>query len=108
MNKARLLWTRKLLGSLLSGIAAFAGFELARGKLGADLRLRLDGQKLDAANVVRLDRLTFGERYFWRCLYTDTNGHPSPPSQETSFLFGGAAVPGQVASMRSVTPSRKP
>lgn len=38
----------------------FAGFELARGKLGADLHLLVDGPKLDATNVVRLDRLTFG------------------------------------------------
>lgn len=38
----------------------YAGLELTRGKLGADLRLRLDGPKLDASNVVRLDRLTFG------------------------------------------------
>ncbi len=38
----------------------FAGFELARGKLGLDLQLKLDGSALDAANVVRVDRLTFG------------------------------------------------
>ena len=38
----------------------FAGFELARGKLGADLHLLIDGPKLTATNVVRLDRLTFG------------------------------------------------
>jgi hypothetical protein len=45
---------------------------------------------------IPFENLTFGERYFWRCIYTDTNGHPSPPSSETSFLFGGAAVPGNV------------
>lgn len=46
--------------------------------------------------AIPFDLLTFGERYFWRCVYTDTNGHPSVPSQETSFLFGGPAVPGNV------------
>ena len=45
---------------------------------------------------IPFENLTFGERYFWRCIYTDTNGHPSPPSLETSFLFGGSVVPGNV------------
>src|SRR5439155_586855 len=32
--------------------------------------------------------LTFGKTYFWKCLYTDTNGHPSLESAETSFIYG--------------------
>jgi hypothetical protein len=45
---------------------------------------------------IPFDKLAFGERYFWRCIYVDTNGHASSPSAETSFLFGGAAVPGNI------------
>jgi hypothetical protein len=32
--------------------------------------------------------LSFGQTYFWKCLYTDTNGHPSLESAETSFIYG--------------------
>jgi hypothetical protein len=32
--------------------------------------------------------LQFGETYFWKCVYTDTNGHPSPESTETPFVYG--------------------
>jgi hypothetical protein len=38
----------------------FAGFELARGKLGVDVRFQLEGSKIEATNVVNLDKLTFG------------------------------------------------
>jgi hypothetical protein len=38
----------------------FAGFELARGKLGLDVQVKVDGPALEAANVIRLERLTFG------------------------------------------------
>ncbi len=31
--------------------------------------------------------LTWGKPYYWRCFYTDTNGHPSVISAETSFRF---------------------
>src|SRR6185503_13016819 len=34
--------------------------------------------------------LEFGETYFWKCFYTDTNGHPSMESTETAFVFGTA------------------
>src|SRR6266540_315353 len=33
-------------------------------------------------------KMTFGETYFWKCLYTDTNGHSSFESAETYFLYG--------------------
>ncbi|MFM1770529.1 MAG: hypothetical protein RJA22_3058 [Verrucomicrobiota bacterium] len=43
------------------------------------------------------ERLTFGRTYFWKCLYTDTNGHPSLESAETSFVYGGTVTtPGSV------------
>ncbi len=37
---------------------------------------------------IPFDKMTFGETYFWKCLYTDTNGHPSFESAETYFLYG--------------------
>jgi hypothetical protein len=37
---------------------------------------------------IPFERLEFGETYFWKCFFTDLNGHPSPESAETSFLFG--------------------
>ncbi len=43
--------------------------------------------------AIPFDKLTFGETYFWKCLYVDANSHPSPESAETSFVFGsGPAV----------------
>ncbi len=39
---------------------------------------------------IPFDQLAFGETYFWKCFYTDANGHPSPESAETSFVFGAA------------------
>jgi hypothetical protein len=41
---------------------------------------------------IPFDRLTFGETYLWRCLHTDTNGHPSVESRETAFVFGADPV----------------
>jgi len=38
----------------------FAGFELARGKLLLDVKVALDGPKIDAANVLTLNQFTFG------------------------------------------------
>ncbi|MBX3751139.1 MAG: DUF748 domain-containing protein [Opitutaceae bacterium] len=38
----------------------YAGYELARGKLAVDVRFKLDGTTLDAANVVTLNQFTFG------------------------------------------------
>lgn len=38
----------------------FAGYELARGKLVVDVKLLMDGKKIDAANVFTLNQLTFG------------------------------------------------
>ncbi len=38
----------------------YAGYQLARGKLVLDVRLRLDGKKIDAANVITLNQFTFG------------------------------------------------
>lgn len=38
----------------------YAGYELARGKLLVDVKLALDGKKLDATNVVTLNQFTFG------------------------------------------------
>jgi hypothetical protein len=45
---------------------------------------------------VPFDRLVFGRTYFWKCLFTDSNGHPSPESVETSFVFGGSGLAGGV------------
>ena len=45
---------------------------------------------------IPFEQLAFGERYFWKCYYTDTNGHPSLDSAETSFVFGGVTTPGAV------------
>ncbi len=38
----------------------YAGFELARGKLVLDVKLLVDGTKIDAANVITLNQFTFG------------------------------------------------
>ena len=38
----------------------YAGFELARGKLAVDVKLLVDGKKIDSANVVTLNQFTFG------------------------------------------------
>jgi hypothetical protein len=38
----------------------YAGFELARGKLTVDVKLSVDGKKIDSANVVTLNQFTFG------------------------------------------------
>ena len=34
--------------------------------------------------------LIFGQTYFWKCIHTDAQGHPSGESSETSFVFGTA------------------
>ncbi len=39
----------------------YAGYELARGKLGMAVKLQVDQGKIDATNVITLDRFTFGE-----------------------------------------------
>ena len=38
----------------------YAGYELARGKLQLDVKVQLDGKKLDASNVITLNQFTFG------------------------------------------------
>lgn len=38
----------------------FAGYELARGKLNVAVQARLDGEQLDATNLVTLNQFTFG------------------------------------------------
>lgn len=38
----------------------YAGFEIARGKLGLDASVRLEGQKLEAQNVLTMSQFTFG------------------------------------------------
>jgi len=47
--------------------------------------------------------LVFGETYFWKCFYTDTNGHPSLESVETSFTFGTAPTALSVVSIDAST-----
>jgi hypothetical protein len=37
---------------------------------------------------IPFESLEFGQVYYWRCTYTDLNGHPSLPSAETYFNFG--------------------
>ena len=39
---------------------------------------------------IPFDQLTFGQTYYWRCAYTDTNGVPSLESPETEFIYGAA------------------
>ncbi len=41
--------------------------------------------------AVPFERLTLGESYFWKCSFTDANGHPSLFSLETPFRFGADA-----------------
>jgi hypothetical protein len=41
---------------------------------------------------IPFERLAFGHTYFWRCTYTDANGHPSLASGPTSFTFGGSTA----------------
>ncbi len=38
-------------------------------------------------------QLRFGETYYWRCTYQDTNRHPSLVSDETAFAFGLVSRP---------------
>lgn len=38
----------------------FAGYELARGKLGLDVKFQLDDRKINATNVLTLNQFTFG------------------------------------------------
>ncbi len=38
----------------------YAGYELARGKLGLDIAAKLSGDQLDATNVITLNQFTFG------------------------------------------------
>jgi len=39
----------------------FAGYELARGKLALEIKLLLEGKKIDSTNVVTLNQFTFGQ-----------------------------------------------
>ncbi len=39
-------------------------------------------------------QLAYGQTYFWRVTYLDTDGHPSITSAETSFSFGPTSVAG--------------
>ncbi len=41
---------------------------------------------------VPFEKLEFGRTYFWKCTYTDANGHPSLASDETSFRYGDTPV----------------
>ena len=40
----------------------FAGYELARGKLLLDVKINVDGSKIDATNVITLNQFTFGSQ----------------------------------------------
>jgi len=42
--------------------------------------------------LIPFELLTFGAAYSWRVTYYDAQGHPSDPSDETTFTFGPAAV----------------
>jgi hypothetical protein len=58
--------------------------------------LRITSATNLASLPIPFAQLSFGRTYYWKCFFTDVNGHPSPESAETSFVFGGAAVPGAV------------
>ena len=53
--------------------------------------LRLTTSAFLTSFPVPFDELGFGATYFWKCYYTDADGHPSFESTERSFVFGTAA-----------------
>ena len=53
--------------------------------------LRLTTSAFLTSFPVPFDELSFGATYFWKCYYTDADGHPSFESTERSFVFGTAA-----------------
>ncbi len=52
---------------------------------------------------IPFERLTFGETYFWKCVHIDADGHPSPDSAETSFVFGASPVTVPLVSIDAAT-----
>ena len=52
---------------------------------------------------IPFERLTFGETYFWKCVHIDSDGHPSPDSAETSFVFGASPVTVPLVSIDAAT-----
>lgn len=40
----------------------YAGYRIAKGKLGMDLNYKIGGRKLEAKNLITLDQFTFGEK----------------------------------------------
>jgi hypothetical protein len=50
--------------------------------------LRIESDAHLTALPVPFEQLEFGETYFWQVVHYDANGHPSTPSEETSFHFG--------------------
>ena len=60
--------------------------------------------------AIPFERLTVGETFFWKCSFTDANGHPSLFSVETPFRFG-ADTPGADAIIMNeifASPSSSP
>ncbi len=50
--------------------------------------LRLTSTNSMTAYPIPFDQLTYGQTYYWRATYMDTNSHPSIVSAETSFTWG--------------------
>jgi len=67
----------------------------AAGSYSAPVFKRSSSTNLTALTLPFED-LEFGETYTWQVLYHDAQGHPSVPSAETSFTFGGGAVGGDL------------
>jgi len=64
-------------------------------------------RKTSSSNLTALpipfERLTFGETYFWRCSFTDSNGRPAIESAETSFVYGSAPTVVPLVSVDATT-----
>lgn len=52
---------------------------------------------------IPFDQLTFGQGYYWQCIFNDAQGRPSLPSDETSFAYGMTAAPLKLLSIDSAT-----
>jgi hypothetical protein len=52
---------------------------------------------------IPFEALRFGERYFWRCTYHDSDGHPSLISDEAYFNFGPSSAQTALIAIDSAT-----
>src|SRR4030095_808933 len=52
---------------------------------------------------IPFEELQFGQTYFWKCVYADTNGHPSLDSTESSFVYGAMPTRLPLVSLDATT-----